>query len=131
MKWLAVTSLSVYRCNKENKQNGLISIWKNNTAEKAVALLGSINKELAALIKTKLCVDATRTILWIGKTKKWAPYLSTLNRIDLSKDLTVAILDWQYKEIAAILNHAKGFTQFISVSPVQGKEKFIANSRKR
>ena len=48
--------------------------WKNNTPEKAVALLVSINKELVAIIKTKLCVDATGAISWIGKTKKRAPY---------------------------------------------------------
>ena len=49
-------------------------VWKNNTPEKAVALLGSINKELAAIITTKLCVDAWSAILWIEKTKKRAPY---------------------------------------------------------
>ena len=49
-------------------------VWKRNTPEKAVAVLGSINKALAATIKTKLCVDATGTISWISKTKKRAPY---------------------------------------------------------
>ena len=38
-------------------------VCKNNTPEKAVALFGSINKELAAILKTKLCVDATGAIL--------------------------------------------------------------------
>ena len=56
---------------------------------------------------------------WIGKTKKWAPYLITFNRIDLCNDLTVAILDWQYKEIAAILNHVKGFTQVLDLDSFQ------------
>ena len=76
MKCLAVTSRALYIgvAKKTNSgQNGSL-VWKNNTPEKAVVLLGSINKELIAIINTKLCVDATGAILGIGKTKKRAPY---------------------------------------------------------
>ena len=64
MNWLAVTSLREYWCSIENKQwPEWTQVCKNNTPEKAVALLGSINKELAAILKTKLCVDATGATL--------------------------------------------------------------------
>ena len=50
MNWLAVTSLREYWCSIENKQwPEWTQVCKNNTPEKAVALLGSINKELAAI----------------------------------------------------------------------------------
>ena len=66
----------------------------------------------------KLRVDVTGAVV-VGKTKKWAPYLITSNRINLCKDLTVAILDWQCKEIATILNHVKGFTRGVDRNSFQ------------
>ena len=61
----------------------------------------------------ELRVDVT------GAEVGWKNKEITFNRIDLCEDLTVAILDWQYKEIAAILNHVKGFTQVLDLDSFQ------------
>ena len=76
-------------------------------------------------IELHVCGRITRRRHGGRKTKKWAPYLITLNRIDLCKNFTGTILDWQYKEIAAILNHIKGFTEVLD------RDSFQLRTRKR
>ena len=57
--------------------------------------------------------------------KETSAIMNHLYVVELRVDVTVAEVDWRYKEIAAILNHVKGFTQVLD------RNSFQLGTRKR
>ena len=79
-------------------------VWKNNTPEKTVALLVSINKELPQSIKQNYAL--TPRVPYCGwQNKETSAILNHMYVAELRVDATGAEVDWKNKEMGAIFNH--------------------------